>query len=181
MCNLYSLTRNREAILRLIRVSHNLATAFEPLSAIFPGHLVPVVRSTDDGERFVRLQDGQAPRRVTNVRDDKVRSSAFWRASFEERRCLVPASSFCEPKGERPAVWHWFALKGSDARPLFAFPGLWRTYRGPLKRNGEPGRTCDLHRQVAGAGLLVLHVSVSSAASTLFPDARVHRSRVAST
>jgi putative SOS response-associated peptidase YedK len=146
LCNLYSLTRNREAILRLFRVSHNRATAFEPLSAIFPGHQAPVVRCAEDGERelvllswgFVLLQDGRAPRRVTNVRDDKVRTSAFWRSSFEQRRCLVPASSFCEPKGERPAVWHWFALKGSDARPLFAFPGIWRAYRGPLKRNGEP-------------------------------------------
>jgi putative SOS response-associated peptidase YedK len=78
MCNLFSLTRNREAILRLFRVSHNRATAFEPLPAIFPGHEVPVVRSAEDGERelvvlswgFVLLQDGRAPRRVTNVRDD---------------------------------------------------------------------------------------------------------------
>jgi putative SOS response-associated peptidase YedK len=74
---------------------------------------------------------------VTNVRDDKVRTSAFWRPSFEQRRCIVPASSFCEPKGERPAIWHWFALNGNDARPLFAFAGIWRAYRGPLKRNGE--------------------------------------------
>ena len=146
MCNLYSLTRNREAVLRLFRLSHNRATAFEPLSAVFPGHQAPVVRSAEDGERelvmlswgFVLLQDGRAPRRVTNVRDDKIRTSAFWRSSFEQRRCLVPASSFCEPKGERPATWHWFALKGSEARPLFAFPGIWRTYRGPLKKNGEP-------------------------------------------
>jgi putative SOS response-associated peptidase YedK len=145
MCNLYSLTRNREAILRLFRVSHNRATAFEPFPAIFPGHQAPVVRAAEDGERelvmlswgFVLLQDGRAPRRVTNVRDDKVRTSAFWRPSFEQRRCLVPASSFCEPKGERPATWHWFAIQGSEARPLFAFPGLWRPYRGPLKKNGE--------------------------------------------
>jgi putative SOS response-associated peptidase YedK len=145
MCNLYSLTRNREAIMRLFRVSHNRAAAFAPLPAIFPGHQAPVVRLAADGERelvllswgFVLLQDGRAPRRVTNVRDDKVRTSAFWRPSFEQRRCLVPASSFCEPKGERPATWHWFAVNGSESRPLFAFPGLWRTYRGPLKKNGD--------------------------------------------
>jgi putative SOS response-associated peptidase YedK len=105
MCNLYSLTRNREAILRLFRVSHNRATAFESFSAIFPGHRAPVVRSAEHGQRelvmlswgFVLLQHGRAPRRVTNMRDDKVRTSAFWRASFEQRRCLVLASSFCEP------------------------------------------------------------------------------------
>jgi putative SOS response-associated peptidase YedK len=85
LCNLYSLTRNREAILRLFRVSDNRAMALEPLSSIFPGHRAPVVRCAEDGERelvmlswgFVLLQDGRAPRRVTNVRDDKVRTSTF--------------------------------------------------------------------------------------------------------
>ncbi len=144
MCNLYSMTRNREAIIRLFRVPHNRATAIEPLPAIFPGYQAPIVRSTDDGERelvmmswgFVLLQKDRAPRRVTNVRDDKILTSKFWRPSFEQRRCLVPASSYCEPKGEKPATWHWFALKGEDQRPLFAFPGVWTRYRGPLKKDG---------------------------------------------
>jgi putative SOS response-associated peptidase YedK len=56
----------------------------------------------------------------------------FWRPSFEQRRCLVPASSYCEPKGVKPATWHWFALDGDEERPLFA-PGVWTRYRGPLK------------------------------------------------
>jgi putative SOS response-associated peptidase YedK len=85
----------------------------------------------------VLLQKGLGPRRVTNVRDDKILTSKFWRPSFEQRRCLVPASSYCEPKGEKPAVWHWFAINGEEERPLFAFPGIWTRYRGPLKKNGE--------------------------------------------
>lgn len=36
----------------------------------------------------------------------------------------------------KPATWHWFAL--DEARPLFAFPGLWRHYTGPLKKDGPP-------------------------------------------
>jgi putative SOS response-associated peptidase YedK len=145
MCNLYSMTRNREAILRLFRVSHNRTTAFQPLPAIFPGYEAPIVRQAADGERelvmmswgFVLLQKDRAPRRVTNVRDDKILTSKFWRSSFEQRRCLVPASSYCEPKGEKPATWHWFALDGAEQRPLFAFPGVWTKYWGPLKKNGE--------------------------------------------
>jgi putative SOS response-associated peptidase YedK len=144
MCNLYSMTRNREAILRLFRVSHNRAAAYEPQSAIFPGYQAPVVRKAADGERelvvlnwgFVLLQKDKAPKRVTNIRDDKARSK-FWRASFEQRRCLVPASSYCEPKGEKPATWHWFSINGDDARPVFAFPGVWTRYKGPLKKNGD--------------------------------------------
>ena len=60
-----------------------------------------------------------------------------WRPSFEQRRCLVPASSYCEPKGEKPATWHWFSINGDDARPVFAFPGVWTRYKGPLKKNGD--------------------------------------------
>ena len=145
MCNLYSVTRNVEAVRNLFRVAHNRATAFEPLDAIFPGHLAPVVRRARDGERelsllswgFVLPQEGKAPRRVTNTRDDKVLASAFWRPSFETRRCLVPVTSFCEPHdGRRPATWHWFALAGDEPRPLFAFAGLWRFHRGPVKKDG---------------------------------------------
>jgi hypothetical protein len=51
---------------------------------------------------------------------------AFWKDSFEKRRCLVPASAFCEPDEGKPARWHWFALKGEEERPLFAFPGQCR-------------------------------------------------------
>ena len=131
-------------MLRLFRVGDNRATAFTPLTAIFPGHLAPVVRLAGDGERelvtmnwgFVLLQDGRAPKRVTNTRDDKV-SSRFWRASLETRRCLVPATAFCEPHDDRrPATWHWFALAGAEPRPLFAFAGLWQRWRGPVKKDG---------------------------------------------
>ena len=145
MCNLYSMTRNTEAIARLFRVPHNRATAVDPLTSIFPGYQAPIVRQAADGERelvmmswgFVLLQKDKAPRRVTNVRDDKILTSKFWKPSFEQRRCLVPASSYCEPKGEKPATWHWFAMNGDEHRPLFAFPGVWTRYRGPIRKNGD--------------------------------------------
>ena len=145
MCNLYSLKKKRDAVARFFRVSHNRTVAFEAATAIFPRHTAPVVRGAPDGEReivmmswgFMLLQNGRAPRPVTNVRDDKILTSRFWKSSFEERRCLVPATSFCEPNGDvKPATWHWFSLKGSEARPLFAFPGIWRKYQGPLKKDG---------------------------------------------
>jgi putative SOS response-associated peptidase YedK len=132
------------AILRLFRISHNRAAAYEPRDAIFPGYQAPVVRKAADGERelvvlnwgFVLLQRDKAPKRVTNIRDDKAQAK-FWRTSFEQRRRLIPASSYCEPKGEKPATWHWFSINGDDTRPVFAFPGVWTGYKGPLKKNGE--------------------------------------------
>jgi putative SOS response-associated peptidase YedK len=144
MCNLYSITRNREAILRLFRISDNRAASFDPQPAIFPAYSAPVIRQAADGELelsimswgFVLLQTGKAPRRVTNVRDDKILKSSFWKPSFAARRCLVPASSYCEPNGQSPATWFWFAVNGEGDRPLFAFPGIWQRWRGPLKKDG---------------------------------------------
>ena len=144
MCNLYSMTANRDAIIQLFRVGHNRAAAFDPVSAIFPGHSAPIVKLADDGDRelvamswgFVLPQKDKAAKRVTNARDDKVQASAFWRSSLEERRCLVPVTSFSEPKGRSPAIWHWFGL--DEARTPFAFAGIWRSFKGRLKADEDP-------------------------------------------
>lgn len=143
MCNLYSHTTTHEATRQLFKVSHNRAADYEPKSAIFPANDAAVVRLAEDGERelvvmnwgFVLPQKDKSAKRVTNARDEKVESSRFWSKSFRERRCLVPVTSFSEPKGRSPAVWHWFAL--GDERPLFAFAGLWRSFKGKLKPDGE--------------------------------------------
>ena len=140
------MTSAREALLRLFRISDNRAVAIEPRDAIFPGHAAPVVRLAADGEYelvdlswgFVLSIAGRAPRRVTNFRDDKTRDSPFWRESFELRRCLVPVTSFAEPREITPATWHWFALRGDEPRPLFAFAGIWRRWYGPIRKGGDP-------------------------------------------
>jgi putative SOS response-associated peptidase YedK len=46
-------------------------------------------------------------------------------------------ASYCEPKGEKPATWHWFSINGDDTRPVFAFPGVWTLYTGPTRKGGE--------------------------------------------
>src|SRR5262245_47243711 len=147
MCNLYSMRKSRDELRGLFRISDNRAVRIDPLPAIFPGWTAPVVRLADDGERelvpmrwgFIRLQPGKAPRPVTNTRDDNL-DSRFWRPSFEKRRCLVPATSFCEPNDGRAerekATWHRFALKGDEPRPLFAFAGIWQRWKGPIKKDG---------------------------------------------
>ena len=143
MCNLYSLYSTREEIGKYLKVSHNRMGQFPEQLTMFPAREAPVVRLAEDGERelvtmswgFVFLQDGKAPRRVTNTRDDKVQAP-FWKQSIEQRRCLVPVTSFAEPDDGKPAQWHWFAVQGDVPRPLFAFAGIWRRWKGPLKKDG---------------------------------------------
>ena len=131
------MTRNREAILRLFRVAHNRTAAYEPRDAIFPGYQAPVVRMAADGERelavlnwgFVLLQKDRAPKRATNIRDDKAQSK-FWRPSFEQRRCLVPASSYCEPKVRSPRRGTGFRSTAMTPAPCSRSPACGHATRG---------------------------------------------------
>ncbi len=146
MCNLYANTMPADAMRQLFAVNpaqDHLGNA-EPLPAIFPKGMSPIVGLGSDGERwlqpahwgFVMPQTSKKtgkpiqPKAVNNARDDKLRSSRFWSASFEERRCLIPATSFCEAKGRNPATYVWFGVTGDEERPPFALAGLWRPYKG---------------------------------------------------
>ena len=148
MCNTFSITSNVEAIQRLFRVERNAVGNMPALPGVFPEHDAPVVRIAEDGVRelanlrwgFLLPQPGKAPKAVTNARADKIAVSPFWKASFVERRCLIPTTSFCEwtdardPATKRKTpVWFGMTGDGLEARPLFAMAGLWRRWRGMLK------------------------------------------------
>lgn len=155
MCNLYANIATAEAMRRLFQVApgqDRIGNA-EPRPAIFPKGLAPVVRLDPDGKRemiemrwgfltpHVSKKTGKPikPAAWNNARDDKLRKSGLWRGSFEDRRCLVPVTSFNETKGRQPATDYWFALTGDDpvGRPLFAFAGLWRAENPELIEDEE--------------------------------------------
>jgi putative SOS response-associated peptidase YedK len=139
MCNLYSMRKSRDELLRLFRIAQADEGIPDSLPAIFPDAIAPVVRLDEKGSRYLaKMRWGFPPppkgsRPVTNIRNT---DSPYWRNWLEpEYRCLVPATSFCEWTDMRPKVPHWFALR--DERPLFAFAGLWRPWRG--ERKGQSG------------------------------------------
>jgi len=120
MCNLYSMTRARDAIASLFRVTLNLTANQPPLPAIFPDQLAPVIRRDRNGGRtMLNMRWGFPPppnlgnRPVTNIRNT---ASPYWRGWLKpEFRCLVPATSFCEYTDSLPKVPHWFALRRERA------------------------------------------------------------------
>jgi putative SOS response-associated peptidase YedK len=75
--------------------------AIEAKPAIFPGNVAPVVRKSEDGERelvnlnwgFVMMQKGLVPRPRRQDSPQQVLATILRR-----RRCLMPASSYCERK-----------------------------------------------------------------------------------
>ncbi|MHA6346420.1 SOS response-associated peptidase [Roseivivax sp. CAU 1761] len=149
MCNLYAASMPKDAMRSLFDVpaANDRLGNFEPRRAIFPKYDGPVVR-LNEGERealdmhwgFVMPQKSKKtgkpiqPKAINNARDDKLRSSGFWRQSFEERRCLIPATSFCEAKGRAPADYHWFTVTDGGGKPQpYAFAGIWKQHRGYYK------------------------------------------------
>lgn len=148
MCNLYASMSTQDEMRRLFDVApgRDRLGNFAPLPAIYPRHSAPVVRLGADGARelaamhwgFLLPQQSSKtgrpilPRAVNNARDDKLAHSTFWKASFESRRCLVPATAFAEAKGRNPATFYWFGMADDDprTRPPFAFAGLWRRFQG---------------------------------------------------
>jgi putative SOS response-associated peptidase YedK len=131
MCNLYSMTKSREAVVAFTRAMRDSTGNQPPLPAIFPDQLAPVVRVSSDGVReMLNMRWGFPPpssgkRPVTNVRN---LNSSYWRGWLRAYRCLVPATSFVEYTDAAPKTAHWFAL-GRD-RPLFCFAGIWRPWEG---------------------------------------------------
>jgi putative SOS response-associated peptidase YedK len=141
MCNLYSMTTTHEAMRRLFKVSGGWNQLSLP--GIFPDKQAPIVRRTPNGEREIIgarwgmptppafLKPGAIDRGVTNIRNT---NSPHWRAWMKpEFRCLVPASSFCEPTDAADPVTGkkvgtWFAINAE--RPLFAFAGIWCDWTG---------------------------------------------------
>lgn len=140
MCNLYSMTKSREAVVAFTRAMRDQTGNQPPLPAIFPDQMAPVARTAADGVREVlNMRWGFPPppsggRPVTNIRN---LNSSFWRGWMAPKfRCIVPVSSFCEYTDTHPKIAHWFAL--DDDRPLFAFAGLWRPWTGLRgKEQGE--------------------------------------------
>ena len=133
MCNLYSMTKSREAAAAYLRAMRDRSANQPPLPAIFPDQLAPVVGNSKEGQREMAMMRwgfppaGGSKRPLTNVRN---LNSSYWNGWLRNPRfrCAVPATSFVEYTDAAPKVAHWFAL--SDERPLFCFAGIWRPWRG---------------------------------------------------
>ena len=148
MCNLYSMTKGPQAIRDLVKTIRDLTGNLEPLPAVFPNRMAPVVRVAPDGGRELLMMrwgfpppniPGSKPRNpyLTNVRNSE---SRYWQTWLKNpgQRCLVPATSFAEPDNNQgpKTIWTWFAQ--NDARPLMFFAGIWREWEGDRGTKAAP-------------------------------------------
>lgn len=153
MCNMYSMVSNKEAIrafakfLRTGPFIDNLPL----IPGIYANGWAPIVRATDDGARELAAVrwglptppgqiKGSVDRGTTNLRTLK-----YWKRYLEplNRRCVVPATSFCEPDQVGGSFQnHWFAL--DESRPLFFFAGAWLPQWQSVRKAADGPTTDDL-------------------------------------
>ncbi len=150
MCNLYSMTKNQDAIRDLFKVKKDSAGNIPPMPGIFPNYRAPVVRMSDEGRELTMIYRGMPgpPERGgynTNIRHVSLPHWQQWMGP--DNRCLIPATSFAEYAAEPdPATGKkdiiWFAL--SKERPPFAFAGIWTEWNG--NRGPAKNPTVTVHR-----------------------------------
>jgi putative SOS response-associated peptidase YedK len=93
MSNLYSITTNQEAIIRLFKIINRYVGNLAPMPGVFPDYPAPVIRNTDSGTEMTLMRWGMPPPLppVTNIRNT---SSPHWRGWLKpENRCLVRSTA----------------------------------------------------------------------------------------
>ncbi len=129
MCNLYRMTRTTDEIAQLFgAVPAPGANYGEEVYPGYPGLVVAEGRAKAMTWGFPLVLKGKQgqplkAKPVTNAREDKL-TTAFWKASLESRRCLIPVSAWAEAEGAKGQMTRtWYALPGGEP---FAVAGLWR-------------------------------------------------------
>lgn len=130
MCNLYRMTRTQSEIAGLFDAIADVAGGNAP-GEVYPGQPGMVVADgrvrqmvwgfplSRKGAKGQQLK----PKPVNNARTDKL-LGGFWKASFTQRRCLIPVDCFAEAEGVTGGKTRtWFSFE--DGAPM-AVAGIWR-------------------------------------------------------
>jgi putative SOS response-associated peptidase YedK len=136
MCGRY-ITRNQAAIERYFNVSSHQFRLADRYNVV-PSTKVPVIRLIE-GERVLSgmhwglipcwAKDPKSGYKTINARAETVATKPAFRAAYQARRCLMPASGFYEWQRDVEPKQPYF-IHRRDGDPL-AFAGLWETWKGP--------------------------------------------------
>lgn len=74
MCNLYSITKNQDAIRQVFRVTADSAGNLGSMPGVFPDYEAPVIRNQGEGRELIKMRWGKPPppqfggAPITNIR-----------------------------------------------------------------------------------------------------------------
>lgn len=134
MCNLTTTKTSAAEVASLFDVEPVNVASFNVGEETYPGYPGMVVR--DEGGvrhlqamtwgfplRLKTMKPTSKPKAVNNARDDKL-LTPMWKASFQNRRCLIPLTAWAEAEGPKGKMTRtWYSPHGID---LFAVAGIWR-------------------------------------------------------
>lgn len=140
---------------------------------VAPTQLIPVVRTSADGEReIVEMRWGMIPSwaddrkigsHLINARAETVNVKPAFRQAFKQRRCVILASGFYEwRRAPAPAPdpdpgsgrSHPFHFRRRDGQPLL-MAGLWDSWTD--RESGELVESCTIITTAASADVRPVH------------------------
>jgi putative SOS response-associated peptidase YedK len=135
MCGRYRRRSDKQRIAETFHVGMDLDDLYlEPEDDIAPGSMQPVVLTGEGGEREIALMRWgfKLPdRHLFTARSEGIEQARFWKDSFQQRRCIVPAD----------AVFEWMKTeKGANkpkyqvvipGREPFGIAGVWKPWKNP--------------------------------------------------
>lgn len=101
-------------------------------------------------------KDARIGNRLINARAETVATTPAFRASFQKRRCIVPADGFYEWERMTPEIRQPNLIHRADNEPM-AFAGLWSIWRDATQPEAEPTRTFTIITTTANATLEPIH------------------------
>jgi putative SOS response-associated peptidase YedK len=161
MCGRYNLRATPAQIQEFFDVLRMPDAAIPVRYNIAPTQTLPIIRQADDDRECVLARWGLVPSwakdtkigyKLINARSETVAGKPSFRAAFQRRRCLVPATGYYE----------WKKLDAKHKQPyhihrendgLFAFAGLWERW----SKDDEPLESFTIITTTANPPLSDLH------------------------
>jgi putative SOS response-associated peptidase YedK len=147
MCGRYGRRADKQRIAEMMQAGDTnvFDVDFAPSYNVAPQTMQPVVRlDPDTGRRELAMirwglvpfwsRDGKAGYSTINARAETLTTSPAYREAVKRRRCLVPVEFFFEWQKLDAKTKQPYAISLRDGN-LFAFAGLWETWRD--KSNGK--------------------------------------------
>lgn len=123
---------------------------------ITPSSIIPMLRLNNGQREWVTGHWGLIPKWAKdrklapiNARAESLAEKPFFRDSFAQRRCLIPASGYYEWQGSKGRKQPYL-IKVKDAG-VFSFAGLWSYW------DQEGMTSCAIITTPAGAGIKAIH------------------------
>ncbi|GIQ69206.1 putative SOS response-associated peptidase YoqW [Xylanibacillus composti] len=133
-----------------------------PRYNVAPGQLIPAIVHDGTKNRLGELKWGLVPNwaqdakggfKMINARAETVREKPAFRASFQRKRCIIPADGFYEWKETKDRRKQPMRIVLRD-RSLFAMAGLYDTWMAP---DGSKLSTCTIITTAPNALMRDIH------------------------